>query len=116
MRNQKYAAFSGAEPYFNLVRRALGDLVDGDHFFDIVTDNVVYEVLYADITSAQLAPVKPDLNAGRAKRLANSPPRLSILCGVAQEYGSGWWTRLYRRPRLHARSLNSVSSPCASMP
>jgi hypothetical protein len=42
MRNQKYAAFSGAEPYFNLVRRALGDLVDGDHFFDIVTDNVVY--------------------------------------------------------------------------
>jgi ketosteroid isomerase-like protein len=23
-----------------------GDLVDGDHFFDIVTDDVVYEVLY----------------------------------------------------------------------
>ena len=29
-----------------MVRRALGDLVDGDHFFDIVADNVVYEVLY----------------------------------------------------------------------
>ena len=25
---------------------ALGDLVDGEHFFDIVTDDVVYEVLY----------------------------------------------------------------------
>jgi ketosteroid isomerase-like protein len=45
MRNPKYAVYNGAEPYFNLVRRALGDLVDGDHFFDIVADNVVYEVL-----------------------------------------------------------------------
>ena len=29
-----------------MVRGALGDLVDGEHFFDIVTDDVVYEVLY----------------------------------------------------------------------
>jgi uncharacterized protein len=42
----KYAAYAGASPYFELVRGALGDLVDGGHFFDIVTDNVVYEVLY----------------------------------------------------------------------
>jgi ketosteroid isomerase-like protein len=33
-------------PYFDLVRGALGDLVDGDHFFDIVTDDVIYEVRY----------------------------------------------------------------------
>jgi ketosteroid isomerase-like protein len=46
MRNPKYAVYVHAEPYFNLVRRALGDLVDGEHFFDIVVDNVVYEVLY----------------------------------------------------------------------
>jgi ketosteroid isomerase-like protein len=46
MRNPKYAAYKAAEPYFNLVRRALGDLVDGKHFFDIVADNVIYEVLY----------------------------------------------------------------------
>ena len=46
MPNPQYAAYKGAEPYFNLVRRALGDLVDGEHFFDIVADNVVYEVLY----------------------------------------------------------------------
>jgi ketosteroid isomerase-like protein len=35
-----------ARPYFELVRGALGDLVDGEHFFDIVTDDLVYEVLY----------------------------------------------------------------------
>lgn len=43
---QNYAAFAGARPYFQLVRRALSDLVDGDHFFDTVADNIVYEVLY----------------------------------------------------------------------
>jgi len=46
MPNPKYAAYKGADPYFNLVRGALGDLVDGEHFFDIVADDVVYEVLY----------------------------------------------------------------------
>ena len=46
MPNPKYAAYRAADPYFNLVRRALGDRVDGDHFFDIVSDDVVYEVLY----------------------------------------------------------------------
>jgi ketosteroid isomerase-like protein len=42
----KYAAFEPAAAYFDLVRGALGTLVDGDHFFDVVADNVVYEVLY----------------------------------------------------------------------
>ena len=46
MPNSRYAAYAAADPYFNLVREALGDLVDGDHFFDIVADDVVYEVLY----------------------------------------------------------------------
>jgi ketosteroid isomerase-like protein len=44
--NSKYAAYAAANPYFDLVRRALGDLVDGEHFFDIVSDDVVYEALY----------------------------------------------------------------------
>ena len=46
MPSPKYIEFEAAKPYFELVRRALGDLVEGKHFFDIVTDNVVYEVLY----------------------------------------------------------------------
>ena len=46
MKTKKYAEYEGAKPYFELVRRALGDLVDGEHFFDIVSDDVVYEVLY----------------------------------------------------------------------
>ncbi len=46
MPNPKYAAYAAVAPYFDLVRGALGDLVDGEHFFDIVADEIVYEVLY----------------------------------------------------------------------
>jgi uncharacterized protein len=46
MPHDKYAAYAGAEPYFVLVREALGDLVDGEHFFDIVADDIAYEVRY----------------------------------------------------------------------
>jgi hypothetical protein len=41
MPSPKYAAYESAAPYFDLVRGALGDLVDGEHFFDIVTKQVV---------------------------------------------------------------------------
>jgi ketosteroid isomerase-like protein len=46
MPEHKYAAFAGAAPYFELVREALGDLVDGEHFFDIVAEDIIYEVCY----------------------------------------------------------------------
>jgi ketosteroid isomerase-like protein len=42
----KYAAYKHAAPYFDLVRAALGDLVEGAHFFDVVDNDVVFEVLY----------------------------------------------------------------------
>jgi hypothetical protein len=46
MPSKKYPDYEGAEAYFELVRSALGDLVDGEHFFDIVADNIAYEVRY----------------------------------------------------------------------
>ncbi len=46
MPNPTYDAYKAADPYFNLVRAALGDLVAGKHFFDVVRDDVVYEVRY----------------------------------------------------------------------
>src|SRR5580692_3886325 len=42
----KYTVYQNAAPYFDLVRGALGDLVDGKHFFDIMTEDIIYEVLY----------------------------------------------------------------------
>lgn len=46
MPDQEYAVYEAASPYFALIRGALGDLVDGEHFFDIVADDLIYEVLY----------------------------------------------------------------------
>ncbi len=46
MPNPQYAAYKPADPYFTLVRDALGELVDGEHFFDILAEDVVYEVRY----------------------------------------------------------------------
>jgi len=46
MPKRKYAVYEPAAPYFDLVRRAVGDTVDGEHFFDVVADDVVYEVRY----------------------------------------------------------------------
>src|SRR5262245_58110286 len=46
MPSRRYDAYRNAEPYFDLVRGALGDLVEGEHFFDIVAEDIGYEVLY----------------------------------------------------------------------
>src|ERR1700722_15754120 len=46
MPTRPYAAYEAAAPYFDLVRGALGDLVDGEHFFDVVDEHTIYEVLY----------------------------------------------------------------------
>ena len=63
MPSPKYAAYKNAAPYFDLVRGALRDVVDGAHFFDTVTDDVVYEVLY-DV------PGWPRIIQGRANLMA----------------------------------------------
>ena len=46
MPDRTYAAYESIAPYFHLVRGALGDLVDGEHFFDLLDRESVYEVLY----------------------------------------------------------------------
>ncbi len=46
MPTPRYVAYEAADPYFNLVRGALADRVDGDHFFDVVSHDIVYEILY----------------------------------------------------------------------
>ena len=67
----KYAAFEPAAAYFDLVRGALGALVDGDHFFDVVADNVVYEVLYDFPGWPRIIAGRPDLMAAFKGYVAN---------------------------------------------
>ncbi|MFZ6648464.1 nuclear transport factor 2 family protein [Undibacterium sp. TJN25] len=46
MTKKEYSTYAPVKPYFDLVREALGDLVDGDHFFDCVNEETIYEVRY----------------------------------------------------------------------
>jgi ketosteroid isomerase-like protein len=46
MTDTSYSAFKPVKPYFDLVREALGDRVEGEHFFDCSADDIQYEVLY----------------------------------------------------------------------
>ncbi|MEI9989783.1 MAG: nuclear transport factor 2 family protein [Rhizomicrobium sp.] len=63
MPSSKYAAYDAARPYFDLVRGALGDLVDGEHFFNVVAEDIVYEVRYD-------FPGWPRIVRGRAELMA----------------------------------------------
>ena len=46
MGNSKYDKFKALDPFFNIVMNGLGELVDGDHFWDAVADEAVFEFLY----------------------------------------------------------------------
>ena len=46
MTDPKYEAFAALDPFFDIVRRGLAAHVDGDHYFDIVADNAVFEYRY----------------------------------------------------------------------
>jgi ketosteroid isomerase-like protein len=40
------AAFSTLDPFFDIVMRGLASLVDGDHYFDTITADAVFEFRY----------------------------------------------------------------------
>ena len=46
MADPKYAAFRALDPFFNMVQQGLAGLVDGDHYFDTIADDAVFEFRY----------------------------------------------------------------------
>jgi uncharacterized protein len=46
MTDPKYQAFTALDPFFDIVRRGLAGQVDGDHYFDTIADNAVFEFRY----------------------------------------------------------------------
>ncbi len=46
MRDPAYAAFSALDPFFDIVRQGLAGLVDGDHYFDTIAPDAVFEFRY----------------------------------------------------------------------
>jgi len=46
MADPKYKAFTALDPFFDIVQRGLAGQVDGDHYFDTIADNAVFEYRY----------------------------------------------------------------------
>jgi uncharacterized protein len=46
MTDRKYKVFAALDPFFDLVQQGLADHVDGDHYFDTIADNAVFEFRY----------------------------------------------------------------------
>jgi ketosteroid isomerase-like protein len=46
MANSKYPAFVALDPFFDIVMQGLAGAVDGDHYFDAVADDAVFEYRY----------------------------------------------------------------------
>jgi ketosteroid isomerase-like protein len=46
MPKAKYAASAALNPFFDVVQKGLSGLVDGEHYFDTVAEDAVFEFLY----------------------------------------------------------------------
>jgi ketosteroid isomerase-like protein len=46
MTDPKYQAFTALDPFFDIVLQGLAGQVDGDHYFDTIADNAVFEYRY----------------------------------------------------------------------
>lgn len=46
MPKSNYAKFEALTPYTDLIRKGLGELVGGEHFFDTIAENALFEFLY----------------------------------------------------------------------
>ena len=46
MPKSDYAAFHALDPFFAVVMAGLSEFVDGEHYFDTLADDVVFEFLY----------------------------------------------------------------------
>ena len=46
MVDPRNSAFTALDPFFDIVQQGLVGLVDGDHYFDTIADDLVFEFQY----------------------------------------------------------------------
>ncbi|MFG1265004.1 nuclear transport factor 2 family protein [Xanthobacter aminoxidans] len=46
MSNPQYAAFTALDPFFDVVMRGMADDVDGNHYFEAIADDAIFEFRY----------------------------------------------------------------------
>jgi ketosteroid isomerase-like protein len=46
MANSEYTAFAALDPFFEIIQKGLKGLVDGEHYFDTIADDALFEFRY----------------------------------------------------------------------
>ncbi len=46
MPSERYAGFEALDPFFRVVENGLREFVDGDHYFDMIAEDAVFEFRY----------------------------------------------------------------------
>jgi hypothetical protein len=44
---EKYPGYDALAPFFAIIMEGVNELIDGEHFFDILSDDIVWEYPYA---------------------------------------------------------------------
>src|ERR1700733_2110871 len=63
MKTMKYPELKNLDPFFDVVKKGLNGLVDGEHFFDMLSDDTTFEFRYR-------FPGLPEKISGRNELLA----------------------------------------------
>jgi ketosteroid isomerase-like protein len=63
MPNAEYAVFNALDPFFRVVEQGLSGFVDGEHYFDAIADDALFEFRY-------IFPGWPQTVRGRANLMA----------------------------------------------
>jgi len=46
MPSAQYGAFRALDPFFEVVQKGLSEFVDGEHYFDTIADDALFEFRY----------------------------------------------------------------------
>src|SRR5579863_6974534 len=63
MPKEEYSAFKALDPFFEIVQQGLKEFVDGEHYFDAIAEDALFEFLYD-------FPGWPKMIRGRANLMA----------------------------------------------
>ena len=76
MPNAEYAVFKALDPFFEVIQQGLSEFVDGEHYFDTIADDALFEFLY-------YFPGWPKTIRGRANLMAALPGTARTSCSTA---------------------------------
>ena len=85
----KYPACEALDPRFEIMMKGLSKYVDGEHYFDTLADDVVFEFLYEFPGHAKRAAVKISLPSIPGTD-ATSDPTEGIHCSCILPTMGGW--------------------------